>query len=73
MASLPWMGSSYSIDCRCIAATLLLACSVTLTGLTQAAEKIAATAEGYPSKPVCFISLFSAGGGMDAVERVLAQ
>lgn len=73
MASLRWMGSSYSIDCRCIAATLVLACSVTLPGLTQAAEKIAGTAEGYPSKPVRFISPFSAGGGTDAVARVLAQ
>ena len=73
MASLPWMGSLYSIDCRCIAATLLLACSVTLPGVTQAAEKIAGTAEGYPTKPVRFISPFSAGGGTDAVGSVMAQ
>lgn len=36
MASLRWMGSSYSNDCRYIAATLRLARSITPPGLTQA-------------------------------------
>jgi tripartite-type tricarboxylate transporter receptor subunit TctC len=48
------------------AAAVILACSA------HAADKPVAN-DNYPSKPVRFISPFSAGGGTDAVARVLAQ
>lgn len=55
----------------------LLAAFATAAGLmlgptTQAADKSGAT-EQYPTKPIRFISPFSAGGGTDTVARVLAQ
>src|SRR4051794_33039824 len=41
--------------------------------LAQAADKRAGAIEDYPSKPVRFISPFSAGGGTDALARTLSQ
>jgi tripartite-type tricarboxylate transporter receptor subunit TctC len=44
-----------------------------ILGAGLAVPTYAATADDYPSRPVRFISPFSAGGGTDAVARVLAQ
>jgi tripartite-type tricarboxylate transporter receptor subunit TctC len=56
-----------------IAAALLIAANVALDSSAHAAESRVASGDGYPSKPVRFISPFSAGGGTDVVARVLAQ
>jgi tripartite-type tricarboxylate transporter receptor subunit TctC len=55
------------------AAALLIGASVAAASTAHAAENRAASGENYPSKPVRFISPFSAGGGTDVVARALAQ
>src|SRR3954463_5710792 len=44
-----------------------------LAAPAYAADKSAAAVSAYPTKPVRFISPFSAGGGTDTVARTLAQ
>lgn len=47
----------------------------TLTGLAAAVgtSRVLAQSGGYPSKPVRLIAPYAAGGGLDAVSRLLAQ
>src|ERR1043165_524978 len=67
MASSPSMDSSYLN--RALIAALVAAA---IAAPSHAAEK-SPPVNGYPSKPVRFISPFSAGGGTDTVARTLAQ
>ena len=67
MASLQSMDSSFSN--KVLSVALVVAA---LAAPAYAAEKSGSTVS-YPSKPVRFISPFSAGGGTDLVARTLAQ
>ena len=73
MASWPWTDSWYSSSTMRIAAALLIAGNAAVHYTAHGAENRAASGDSYPSKPVRFISPFSAGGGTDVVARVLAQ
>jgi tripartite-type tricarboxylate transporter receptor subunit TctC len=55
------------------AAALLFCAGLALSASAAAADKAAAAIAAYPSKPVRFISPFSAGGGTDLIARALAQ
>jgi tripartite-type tricarboxylate transporter receptor subunit TctC len=73
MASWPWTDSWYLSSTVGTAAALLIGASVAAASTEHGAENRAASGENYPSKPVRFISPFSAGGGTDVVARALAQ
>ena len=66
-------GLSYSSSALRIAAALLIAANAAIHSTARGAENGAGSGDAYPSKPVRFISPFSAGGGTDVVARVLAQ
>jgi tripartite-type tricarboxylate transporter receptor subunit TctC len=76
MASSPWMDSLYSshrMRRRAVLVAAIAFASAELAFTAHAAEKRNTPADDYPSKPIRFISPFSAGGGTDIVARALAQ
>lgn len=69
MASLPWTDVR---ELRGVARVATIALAVVLS-VPLAVEAADRSVTAYPSKPVRFISPFSAGGGTDTVARALAQ